>query len=123
MINKQTKLKIVDNSGAKIVKVFHLFGYSSTQNYSKIGDLVLGSVLRFRANKKVVKKQLCKVLIITTKKSIFRKNGNFIRFDENRGVVVSDVKKVLGTRIFGPLSKEIKVGHYSRLASVVRKVV
>jgi large subunit ribosomal protein L14 len=123
MVNKQTKLKIVDNSGAKIIKVFHLFGYTSTQNYSKIGDLVLGSVVKFKANKKVEKKQLCKVLIITTKKSIFRKNGNFIRFDENRGIVVSDMKKVLGTRIFGPLSKEIKMSSYSRLASVVKKII
>src|SRR4051794_25151901 len=121
MINKQTKLKIVGNSGAQVIKVFHLFGYASSQNYSKIGDLVLGSVVRFKANKKVDKKQLCKVLVITTKKSIFRKNGNFIRFDENRGILISDFKKALGTRIFGPLPKEIKMSLYSRLASVVRK--
>jgi large subunit ribosomal protein L14 len=123
MIHKQAKLKIVDNSGAKLVKVFHLFGYSSTQNCSKAGDLVLASVVRFKANKKVEKKQLCKVLVSTTKKSVYRKNGNFIKFDENRGIIVVDSKKILGTRIFGPLLKEIRGGCYTRLASMVKKVI
>jgi large subunit ribosomal protein L14 len=123
MIKKQTRLRIVDNSGAKVIKVFHLFGYFSTRSYGKIGDLVLGSVVRFRVNKKVEKKQLCKVLILTTKKGLYRKNGTFIKFDENFGVVVSDAKKMLGTRIFSPLPKELKSGCYPRLASMVKKVV
>lgn len=123
MIYKQTKLKIVDNSGAKVVKVFHLLGYSSTQNYSRIGDLVLGSVTKYKANKKVVKKQLCKVIVVASKKNFIRKNGHFIKFDENRGVLVSDAKKILGTRVFGPLPKEIRQSSNSRLASLVKKVV
>ena len=123
MVYKQTKLKIVDNSGAKFIKIFHLLKYSSSQNYSQSGDLVLGSVLKYKANKKINKKQLCKVLIITSKKNVFRKNGNFIKFDENRGVVVVDSKKLLGTRIFGPVSKEVKRGTYSRLLSITKKIV
>lgn len=123
MIHKQSKVKIVDNSGAKLAKVFHLFGYSSTQNYSKVGDLVLGSVLRFKANKKIIKKQMCKILLVTTKKSVFRKNGTFIKFDENRGIIVADTKKILGTRVFGPLVKEVRGGSYARLASMVKKVI
>jgi large subunit ribosomal protein L14 len=123
MLYKQTKLKITDNSGAKLIKIFHLVGYSSPQNYSKMGELVLGSILKYKANKKIVKKQLCRALIITSKKSLYRKNGNFIKFDENRGILVTDNKKLLGTRIFGPISKEVRRGNYSRLLSIIKKVV
>nr|YP_009350067.1 50S ribosomal protein L14 [Spongospora subterranea]AIK19931.1 50S ribosomal protein L14 [Spongospora subterranea] len=123
MLYKQTKLKIIDNSGAKLIKIFHNIGYSSPQNYSKIGDLVLGSILKYKANKKIVKKQLCKALIIASKKGLHRKNGNFIKFDENRGILVTDSKKLLGTRIFGPVSKEIRRGTYSRLLSITKKIV
>jgi large subunit ribosomal protein L14 len=123
VIYKQTKLKIVDNSGAKFIKVFQLLKYSSSQNYSCSGDLVLGSVLKYKANKKINKKQLCQVLIITSKKNILRRNGNFIKFDENRGIIVTGVNKLLGTRIFGPVSKEIKRGTYSRLLSITKKIV
>ena len=72
MIYKQTKLKIVDNSGAKIIKVFQLLKYSSSQNYSQSGDLVLGSIISYKVNKKVSKKQMCRVLLITSKKNIQR---------------------------------------------------
>lgn len=123
MIYKQTKLKIVDNSGAKFIKVFHLLKYPVSQNYSCSGDLVLGSVLKYKTNKKINKKQLCQVLIITSKQNKFRKNGNFIKFDESRGVILIGMKKLLGTRIFGPLSKEVKRGAYSRLLSITKRII
>ena len=122
MIYKQTKLKIVDNSGAKLIKVFHLVKYPSSQNYSQSGDIVLGSVNKYKVNKKVNKKQVCKVLVITSKKNILRTDGNFLKFDENRGVVL-EKNKLLGTRIFGPLSKEVKRSSYSRLLSLTKKLV
>jgi large subunit ribosomal protein L14 len=122
MIYKQTKLKIVDNSGAKFIKVFHLVKYSSSQKYSQSGDLVLGSVIKYRVNKKVTKKQIYKVLVITSSKNIFRRNGTFIKFAENRGVLI-DAGKMLGSRIFGPVSKEVKRGLYSRLLSATKKLV
>ena len=75
----------------KFIKVFHLIKYSSSQNYSQSGDLVLGSVINYRVNKKVTKKQIYKVLIITSTKNIYRNNGICIKFDENRGVLI-DVK-------------------------------
>ena len=123
MIYKQTKLKVVDNSGAKFIRVFHLLKYPVSQNYSCSGDLVLGSVLKYKANKKINRKQLCRVLIITSKQNKFRKNGNFVKFDENRGIVLVDIKKLSGTRIFGPISKEVKKGIYSRLLFITKKIV
>lgn len=122
MIYKQTKLKIVDNSGAKIIKVFQLLKYPSSQNYSQSGDLVLGSIISYKVNKKVSKKQIYRVLIITSKKNIHRTNGTCIKFDENRGVLVDENKSV-GTRIFGPVSKEIKRGSYTRLLFVTKKLI
>lgn len=122
MIYKQTKLKIVDNSGAKFIKVFHILKYSSSQKYSQSGELALGSIIKYKVNKKVDKKQIRKVLIITSKKNIFRKNGIFVRFDENRGVLI-DNNKLLGTRIFGPISKEVKRGAYNRLLSITKKLI
>ena len=122
MIYKQTRLKIVDNSGAKIIKVFQLLKYPSSQNYSQSGDLVLGSIMSYKVNKKVSKKQIYRVLIVTSKKNIHRNNGICIKFDENRGVLV-DENKSLGTRIFGPVSKEIKMGSYTRLLFVTKKLI
>ena len=122
MIYKQTRLKIVDNSGAKIIKVFQLLKYPSSQNYSQSGDLVLGSIMSYKVNKKVSKKQIYRVLIVTSKKNIHRNNGICIKFDENRGVLI-DENKSLGTRIFGPVSKEIKRGSYTRLLFVTKKLI
>lgn len=122
MLYKQTKLKIIDNSGAKLIKIFQILKYPSGQNYGQSGDLVLGSVLKFKVNKKVTKKQIYKALIVTSKKNIFRKNGVSIKFDENRGVLIEN-NKMLGTRIFGPVSKELKRGVYSRLLTLTKKLV
>lgn len=122
MIYKQTQLKIVDNSGAKSLRVFHLLKFPSSQNYSQSGELVLGSVIKYKVNKKVSKKQVYKALVITSKKNIFRKNGTFIKFDENRGVLF-DAQKMIGTRIFGPVSKEIKRVAYSRLLIATKKLI
>lgn len=124
MVFKQTKLKITDNSGARLIKVFHLFKYSVSQKYSSSGDVVLGSIKKYKSHKKLVKKQICTGLIITSKKNILRQNGNFIKFDETRGVLLTrDCKKLLGTRIFGPISKEIRRGTYSRILSISKNII
>ena len=123
MICRQTKLKIVDNSGAKLIKVFHLITYSGSAKSSCVGNFVLGSVIKHRANKKINKKQLCKVLIITTKKNYLRKNGCLIKFDENRGILINESTKLVGTRIFGPISKDVKKVKATRLLSLVSKIV
>jgi large subunit ribosomal protein L14 len=123
MIYKHTKLKIVDNSGAKLLRVFHLLKYPSSQNYSQNGELVLGSVIKYKVNKKVSKKQIYKALIITSKKNSFRRNGIFIKFDENRGVLFDNTQKMVGTRIFGPVSKEVKRSSYTRLLITTKKLI
>jgi len=123
MIYKQTKVKITDNSGAKVVKVFHLCGYSAYHNCSSSGELVLGSVISYKAGSKIIKKQICQVLLVTSKKNVFRKNGSCIKFDENRGIILSDSKKLLGTRIFGPISKDVKRKQNTRVLSLISKSI
>jgi len=123
MVLTQTKLRIVDNSGAKVIRVFHLFKYPLRPRLSSVGDVVLGSVFKYRSNKKVVKKQSYRVLIVTAKRNVGRRNGMHIRFDETRGVVVSATYKLLGTRIFGPISKVVKYGVTTRLASLAYNVI
>ena len=123
MIYKQSTLMICDNSGAKLVRVFHLYRYPSSQKYSCNGDVVLGSVIKYKAHKKMVKKQICKVLLTTSKQNRFRKNGNLVRFDKNGGVVLLKNDKLLGTRVFGPVSKDIRRGSYSRLLSLAQTVI
>lgn len=123
MVSKQTKLAICDNSGAKTIKVFHLIKYPLSQKYSRSGDVVLGAIWSYKAHKKINKKQLCKVLITTSKKQLLRKNGNLIKFDKSCGVVLLNEKKLLGTRVFGPVSKEVRRGAHSRLLSIAKTVV
>lgn len=124
MVFNQTKLQITDNSGAKQIKIFHLFKYSVSQKCSSSGDLVLGSIRKYKAHKKLCKKQICTGLIVTSRKNVLRRNGNFIKFDETRGVLLTrDFKKLLGTRIFGPISKEVRRGSYSRILSISKTVI
>lgn len=123
MVYKQTKLKIVDNSGARLIKVFHLLKFN-LKKYSSTGDLVLGSIKKYKANKKVTKKQICTSLIVTSKKNTFRKTGNFVKFDETRAVLIArDQKKLVGTRLFGPISKDVRRGTYSRLLSISQTII
>jgi len=118
MIQKETKIKIFDNSGAKILKCFHLANYSK-KKYNKMGNIVLGSVVKYKSNRKIIKKQICKTLISTSKKQFLRKNGNFIKFDENRGIILSDNNALMGTRVFGPVVKEVKKVNNVKLGSAV----
>lgn len=123
MVLKQTKIKIVDNSGAKIIRVFHLTNCPLRPRSSSVGDVVLGSLLKYRSNKKVIKKQQYRVLIVTAKINTLRRNGTYARFDETRGVVINASQKLVGTRIFGPISKVVRYKSTTRLASLAYKVI
>lgn len=122
MIKKETKVKIFDNSGAKVLKCFELAGYSK-KKYNQMGDFVLGSVIKYKSNKKIIKKQICKSLIITSKKQLLRKNGNFIKFDQIRGVILSENNDLLGTRVFGPVAKEVKKKKATKVLSIIKVFV
>lgn len=121
MIQKQTFLKVADNSGAKLLQVFHLVG-STRKRYAYIGDIVRCSVKTAIPQGMVKKGDIVDVMIVRTKKELRRSDGTYIRFSENAGVVVKDGKMV-GTRIFGPIAREIRATGQSKIISSAPEVL
>ncbi len=107
MVQTETSLVVADNSGAKRVKIFRLYGGSYRKN-SSVGDIVLASVKEAIPNGKVKKGQIVKVVIVRTKKQVIRKDGSTIRFDDNAGVIINDDGTPVGTRVFGPVARELR---------------
>lgn len=107
MLFIESKVKVADNSGAKKVKILKKLG-SSTKKYIKLNTLVSVVVQKFLSKKKVQKKKIYYGLIISTKYKQFRLDGSFVKFDYNRVVLYSVSNKFLGTRLYGPVCKELK---------------
>ncbi len=107
MVQKETSLVVADNSGAKRVKIFQLYGGSTRKN-SSVGDVVLASVKEAIPNAKVKKGDIVKVVIVRVKKQVIRKDGSTIRFDDNAGVIINDDGTPVGTRVFGPVARELR---------------
>jgi len=121
MIQSETVLKIADNSGAKIVKVFKILGHSKIR-YARLGDVVKASVKEAQPRAGIKKKQIVDVVIVRQKKSFGRKDGTYIRFDENAGVIVNAEKLPVGTRIFGPVARELRDKGFMKIVSLADEV-
>jgi len=122
MIQLRSILKPADNCGAKKLKVIHLYG-GFKRKYSQIGDVVLAVVDEALSTGMVKDSEKVKVLIVRTKKEIKRKDGTYIRFDDNAGVIIDNAGNPRGTRIFGPIPREIKEKGYSKIASMAKEVI
>lgn len=122
MIQLRSILKPADNTGAKRLMVIHIFGGSS-RRFGYIGDVVNGVVDQADPNGMVKDKEMVKVLIVRTKKELRRKDGSYIRFDDNAGVIIDKDGNPRGTRIFGPIPREIKEAGYAKIASLASEVV
>lgn len=107
MVQNETNLIVADNSGARIVQIFRLYG-GSNRKFSSIGDIVLCSVKEAIPNGKVKKSDVVKAIIVRTKKPIKRYDGSLISFDDNACVLINDDGTPIGTRIFGPIAREIR---------------
>lgn len=107
MIQKETNLVVADNSGAKSVRVFNLYG-GSTRKSSSIGDIVLCAVKDAQPNAKIKKGQVVKAVIVRTTYPVLRADGSTIRFDDNACVIVNDDGAPIGTRVFGPVARELR---------------
>ena len=107
MIQKETNLKVADNSGAKSVRAFTLYGGSFKKSAS-IGDVVLAAVKDAIPNGKVKKGDVVKCVIVRTKKAINRPDGSTIKFDDNAVVIINDDNAPVGTRVFGPVARELR---------------
>ncbi len=120
MIQVETKLKIADNSGAKIAQVFKILG-GSKRRYARLGDVVLASVKEAEPRGAIKKKDIVNIVIVRQKKSFRRKDGTSIRFDENAGVIVEKLEPK-GTRVFGPIAREVRDSGFMKIVSLAKEV-
>ncbi len=123
MIQPQTLVKIADNSGAKLGRVFKVLG-SSKKRYARIGDLVILSVQMAEPRKSVKKKDVLQAIVVRQKQPLRRRDGSYIRFDENAVVIVERGKKEpKAGRIFGPIPREIGEVGYQKIVSLAPEIV
>lgn len=123
MIQENTVLKIADNSGAKIVRCFRVPG-GSRRRYARVGDIIIASVRSAEPRKNIKKKDIVRAVVVRTRAPIRRKDGTYVRFDENAAVVVEKEKKEpRATRIFGPIPRELKEKGFDKIVSMAQEVV
>src|SRR3989339_803964 len=121
MIQPRTILRVADNTGAKTIRVFKILG-GTRRRYAQLGDIVVASVQEAEPRKAVKKKEIVRAVIVRQKKAYRRKDGSYIRFDEN-AVVILDGIEPKGGRIFGPIPREIKEKGFTTIASLASEVV
>jgi large subunit ribosomal protein L14 len=121
MIQAETILKSADNTGAKIIKCFKVLG-GSRRKYAQIGDIIVASVKSAEPRGMVKKGDKVRAVIVRQAKEFRRKDGTYIRFDEN-AVVILDGKEPKGTRIFGPIAREIREKGYNKIISLAPEVL
>lgn len=122
MIQERTILKVADNSGAKTVRCFRVLG-GSRKRYAEIGDVIITSVQLAEPRKPVKKKDVVKALVVRQKKALRRKDGSYLRFDDNAVVLIDEKGEPKGTRIFGPLPREIKDKKFETIFGMAEEVV
>ena len=122
MIQAETRLTVADNSGAKELYCIKVLG-GSRRRYASIGDIIVVSVKEAIPNAKVKKGDVMRAVVVRTKKEIRRPDGSYIRFDDNAAVLVNDDREPRGTRIFGPVARELRDKQFMRIVSLAPEVV
>ena len=122
MIQDMTKLKVAANSGARELMAFKVLG-GTRRRYASVGDLVVASVKAATPNGQVKKKDVVRAVIVRTKKEIRRPDGSWIRFDENAAVIVDKQGNPRGTRVFGPVARELRAKNYMKIVSLAPEVI
>jgi large subunit ribosomal protein L14 len=122
VIQAESVLQVADNSGARKVACVKVLG-GSRRRYASVGDIIVVSVKEALPNSRVKKKQLHKAVIVRTKKELGRPDGSYIRFDDNSVVLVDDAKEPIGTRIFGPVARELRAKRFMRIVSLAPEVL
>ena len=122
MIQMQSILDVADNSGAKKLFCIKVLG-GSKRKYAGIGDIIVASVREAIPNSKVKKGDVVKAVIVRTAKELGRPDGSYIRFDDNSGVVINNQKEPIGTRIFGPVARELRAKKFMKIISLAPEVL
>lgn len=122
MIQQQTILKVADNSGAKTIMCIRVLG-GSHRKWGNIGDIIVASVKSATPGGVVKKGDVVKAVIVRTVKGLRRQDGSYIRFDENAGVIIKEDKNPKGTRIFGPVARELRDKEFNKILSLAPEVL
>ncbi len=122
MIQMQTRLKVADNTGAKEIMCFKVLG-GSRRKYANIGDVIVASVKKAVPGGSVKKGDVVKAVVVRSQKGVRRQDGTYIRFDENAAVLIRDDKNPRGTRIFGPVARELREKEYTKILSLAPEVL
>ncbi len=122
MIQSETRLTVADNSGAKEVYCIKVLG-GSRRRYASVGDKIVVSVKEAIPNAKVKKGEVLKAVVVRTKKELRRPDGSFIRFDDNSVVLLTNTMEPIGTRIFGPVARELRAKKYMKIISLAPEVL
>ena len=122
MVQQESRLKVADNCGAREVSVIRVLGGSKVKT-GNIGDIVVATVKKATPNGNVKKGKVVKAVIVRTSKEIQRENGALIRFDDNAAVILDDKREPIGTRIFGPIAREVRYSGFMKIVSLAPEVV
>jgi large subunit ribosomal protein L14 len=122
MIQTTTRLDVADNSGAKSVMCIKVLG-GSKRKYAAIGDVIVVAVKEAHTNSKVKKGDVVKAVIVRTRKALGRNDGSFIRFDTNSAVLINNQQEPIGTRIFGPVARELRAKKFTKIISLAPEVL
>ena len=122
MIQEESYLKVADNTGAKMLKTIRVLG-GSRRKYGNIGDVVVASVRKAAPGGQVKKGDVVKAVIVRTAHGVRRPDGSYVRFDENAAVLIQEDKTPQGTRIFGPVARELRDKDYMRILSLAPEVI
>jgi large subunit ribosomal protein L14 len=122
MIQKFSRLKVADNSGAREIMCIQVLG-GTRRRYAGVGDTIVASVKQAQPNAGVKKGEVVKAVVVRTAKGYGRPDGSYIRFDENAAVILSDAQNPRGTRIFGPVARELRERNYMKIVSLAPEVL
>ena len=122
MTQQETFLKVADNTGAKEIKCIRVLG-GSGRKYGNIGDVIVASVRKAAPGGQVKKGEVVKAVIVRSAKGVRREDGTYVRFDENAAVLIKDDKNPSGTRIFGPVARELREKDFLKILSLAPEVV
>jgi len=122
MIQQESRLKVADNSGAREILCIRVLG-GTRKRYASLGDQIVGTVKHATSSGNVKKGQVVKAVIVRTKKERRRKDGSYIRFDDNACVIIDENKQMKGTRVFGPVARELRDNDFMKLVSLAPEVL
>ena len=122
MIQQESYLKVADNTGAKEIKTIRVLG-GSKRKYASIGDVIVASVRKAAPGGQVKKGDVVKAVVVRTSKAVRRADGTYVRFDDNAAVLIKDDRNPTGTRIFGPVARELRDRDYMKILSLAPEVI